>query len=413
MNKKKLYKRENYLSKIRGFYHANDLIKVITGVRRCGKSSILQMISQELLDEGISEKQIAFIDLEKRGFKSIRSPEELEELIERSFKGVKKTKYLFIDEIQKVKGFEEVINAFRAEDDYSIFITGSNSYLLSGELMTLLTGRYLEFEIFPLTFEEYIGMKKFYKMPIDEIPQRELDKYITQGGFPRTLFFDSDKEKRAYIQGLVDEIYKKDIKRRVKIKNVSTFNLVRDYIINNYGASLSINNIVNDLNKGGIPIRGNTVAKYVQHLLDAKLLYECDRFDMKSRRMLSGEKKYYLADLSLTCITNPDSRINYGPALENIVYIYARSKNYEVSVGRIGKLECDFILKDIWLNYSYVQVAYTILNSKDTEDREYAPLELIKDNYPKYVVTTDYLIQKRNGIKHVNIFEFVKNGELF
>ena len=413
MNKKKLYKRENYLSKIRGFYHANDLIKVITGVRRCGKSSILQMIAQELLDQGINERQIVFIDLEKRGYKNIRTPGALEELIDEKFKSVKETKYLFIDEIQKIKGFEEVINAFRAEDDYSIFITGSNSYLLSGELMTLLTGRYLEFEIFPLTYEEYIGMKKFYKMLIDEIPQRELDKYIIQGGFPRTLFFDSDEQRRTYIQGLVDEIYKKDIKRRVKIKNLNTFNLVRNYIINNYGASTSINNIVKDLNKAGTPIRGETVAKYIHHLVDAKLLYECDRFDMKSRRMLAGEKKYYLADLSLTSITNPDSRINYGPALENMVYIYARSKKYEVSVGRIGKLECDFILKDIWLNYSYVQVAYTILNSEDTENREYTPLEKIRDNYPKYVLTTDFLIQKRNGIIHANLIEFMKENKNF
>ena len=413
MNKKKLYKRENYLSRIRGFYHANDLIKVITGVRRCGKSSILQMIAQELLEEGIKKEQIVFIDLEKRGYKKIRTPDALEELIDEKFKGVKETKYLFIDEIQKVKGFEEIINAFRAEDDYSIFITGSNSYLLSGELMTLLTGRYLEFEIFPLTYEEYIGMKKFYKMPIDEIPQRELDKYIVQGGFPRTLFFDGDEERRIYIQGLVDEIYKKDIKRRVRIKNLNTFNLVRNYIINNYGASTSINNIVNDLNKAGTPIRGETVAKYIQHLVDAKLLYECDRFDMKSRRMLAGEKKYYLADLSLTNITNPDSRINYGPALENMVYLYARSKKYEVSVGRIGKLECDFIIRNREMNYSYVQVAYTIALSKETEDREYRPLEMIKDNYPKYVMTTDYLLQKRNGIKHVNILNFMQTGQEF
>ena len=413
MNKKKLYKRENYLSKIRGFYRANDLIKVITGVRRCGKSSILQMIVKELLEEGVEERQIVFIDLEKRGYKKIRTPDALEELIDEKFKGVKGTKYLFIDEIQKVKGFEEVVNAFRAEDDYSIFITGSNSYLLSGELMTLLTGRYLEFEIFPLTYEEYIGMKKFYKMPIDEMPQRELDKYIIQGGFPRTLFFNSDEERRIYIQGLVDEIYKKDIKRRVRIKNLSTFNLVRNYIINNYGASTSINNIVNDLNKAGTPIRGETVAKYIQHLVDAKLLYECDRFDMKSRRMLAGEKKYYLADLSLTSITNPDSRINYGPALENMVYLYARSKKYEVSVGRIGKLECDFILKDIWLNYSYVQVAYTILNSEETENREYAPLEKIQDNFPKYVLTTDFLIQRRNGIIHANLMDFMRNNKCF
>ena len=409
----KLYKRENYLSKIRGFYHANDLIKVITGVRRCGKSSILQMIVQELLDEGVNEKQIAFIDLEKRGFKKIRTPDDLEELIDEKFKDVKETKYLFIDEIQKVKGFEEVINAFRAEDDYSIFITGSNSYLLSGELMTLLTGRYLEFEIFPLTFEEYIGMKEFYKMPIDNVSQRELDNFIVEGGFPRTLFFNTIDEKRTYVKSIVDEIFKKDIKKRIIIRNKTVFDLVKNYIINNFGSTTSINNIVGGLNKNGINVSKRTVAKYLSCLIDAKLLYECERFDMKSKKMLSGEKKYYLVDLSLTSITNPDSRINYGPTLENIVYLYAKSKNYEVSVGRIGKLECDFILKDMWLNYSYVQVAYTILSSKETEDREYASLENSKDNYPKYVMTTDYLIQKRNGIKHVNLFEFLKNGELF
>ena len=413
MDKKKLYKRENYLSKIRGFYHTNDLIKVITGVRRCGKSSILQMISDELIESGVPEKNIIYINLDKRGYKSIVSEDALDKLIEELSKGIKGTKYLFIDEIQNVKNFELAVNGYREEGDYSIFITGSNSYLLSGELMTKLTGRYLGFEIFTLTYEEYIGMKEFYKMPIDSVPQKEMDNYILQGGFPRALFFTNLDEKRTYVKGIVDEIFKKDIKRRVRIKNLNTFNLVRNYIINNYGARTSINNIVNDLNKAGIIIRGATVAKYIQHLVDAKLLYECDRFDMKSRRMLAGEKKYYLADLSLTNITNPDSRINYGPALENMVYLYARSKKYEVSVGRIGKLECDFILKDIWLNYSYVQVAYTILSGEDTENREYAPLEKIQDNFPKYVLTTDFLIQKRNGIIHANLIQFMKESKVF
>ena len=409
----KLYKRENYLSKIRGFYHANDLIKVITGVRRCGKSSILQMIREELIEEGVPEKNIIYINLDKRGFKNIVTDDALDELIEKISKGIKGTKYLFIDEIQNVKNFELVVNGYREEGDYSIFITGSNSYLLSGELMTKLTGRYLEFEIFTLTYEEYIGMKEFYKMPIDNIPQRELDNYIICGGFPRTLFFDTTNEKRTYVKGIIEEIFKKDIKKRVIIRNKTVFDLVKNYIINNYGSTMSINNIFDGLNKNGLNVSKRTVIKYLSYLIDAKLLYECERFDMKSRRMLAGEKKYYLTDLSLTSITNPDSRINYGPALENMVYLYARSKNYEVSVGRIGKLECDFILKDIWLNYSYVQVAFTILSSRETEDREYASLESIKDNYPKYVVTTDYLIQKRNGIKHVNLFDFMMKGELF
>jgi len=411
--KKKLYKRENYLSRIRPFYHENDLIKVITGVRRSGKSSIMQMISEEIVDSGVSPNNIIYIDLDKRGYTKIKSPDALEELIDQLSKGIKGTKYLFIDEIQNVRNFERMINAFREEDDYSIFITGSNSYLLSGELMTHLTGRYLEFEVFPLNFYEYLDMKKFYKMPVDGNLSTELDHYIVEGGFPRTLFLPDIASKKVYISEIVDEIFKKDIKKRVKIKNVEVFNLVRDYIINNYGATTSIRNIAKDLNKNGITIKSQTVAKYIQHLVDAKIIYECGRFDMKSRKMFQNEKKYYLADLSFAQFTNPNSKINYGPALENVTYIYAKSKNYDVSVGRIGTLECDFILKDLFLNYSYVQVSYTILSSEDTENREYAPLEKIKDNFPKYVLTTDFLIQKRNGIIHANLMKFMEDNKNF
>lgn len=411
--KRKLYRRENYLSKIRPFYHENDLIKVITGIRRCGKSSIMEMIMEELLEGGIDPNNIIYINLDKRGFKSIKTPDELETLIDNMSKDVRGGKYLFIDEIQNVKDFERMINAFREEGDYSIFITGSNSYLLSGELMTHLTGRYLEFEVFTLSFEEYIRMKDFYKMPIDQNLSVEMDKYLAEGGFPRTLFLEDLAAKQLYIHEVVNEIFKKDIKKRVKIRKTETFDLVRNYIINNYGATTSVNNIVKELNKNGASIRFETVSRYIQHLVDAKIIYECGRFDLKSKRMFQNEKKYYLADLSLAFFTNPDRRVNYGPALENVVYLYARSKRYEASVGRIGKLECDFILRDEGLNYSYVQVAYTILSSRETEDREYAALESIRDNYPKYVLTADYLIQRRNGIIHANLMKFIKEGKTF
>ena len=410
---KKLYKRENYLKRIRPFYHENDLIKVITGIRRCGKSSVMKMIVGELLENDVKPENIIFIDLEKRGFKNIKTSESLEQLIEKLSGGLKGQKYLFIDEIQNVLNFEIVINYYRSEGDYSIFVTGSNSYLLSSEIVTHLTGRYIEFEIFPLSFCEYIEMKCFYGISIDSNLLSELNKYVQEGGFPRTLFFEDLSSKRLYVKELVDEIFKKDIKRRVKIKNVAAFNLIRDYVINNFGSTTSINNIVKDLNKNGIAIRFNTVSKYIQHLIDAKLIYACDRFDLKSRKMFQNEKKYYLADLSLLQATNPDSRINYGPVLENIVYTYAKSKRYEVCVGRIGNLECDFILKDAELNYSYIQIAYTILNSRETEDREYFSLEKIKDNYPKYVLTTDYLLQKRNGIIHENLMQFMKENRNF
>lgn len=408
----KLFKRENYLTKIRGFYHANDIIKVITGIRRCGKSSLMQMIADEIIESGVNRENIIYINLDKKRYINIKQASELENLID-SLSNVKGNKYLFIDEIQNVKNFEEVINAYREEDEYSIFITGSNSYLLSGELITKLTGRYIEFEIFPLTFEEYLGMKEFYNYNINSNLIIELNNYIIEGGFPRTMFFDTLNEKQIYVKAIIEEIFNKDIKSRCVIRKKETFNLVLNYIINNFGCTTSINNILKNLNESGLGISKTTLLRYINCLVDAKILYECDRFDMKSKRALLGEKKYYLADLSFTYVCNPDSRINYGPVLENIIYTYARSKNYIATIGKIGKLECDFILKDKELNYSYVQVAYTILESKKTEDREYNSLELIRDNYPKYVVTTDYLLQKRNGIKHINLMEFLKAGNLF
>ena len=408
----KLFVRENYLSKIRGFYHAEDIIKVITGVRRCGKSSLMSTITDELILSGIPEENIIIIDLDKRGYKNIKTAESLENLIEN--KGsAKGTKYLFIDEIQNVEGFEEVINGFRTDGGWSIFITGSNSYLLSGELVTKLTGRYLEFEMFPLSFEEYESMKDFYKKSIDPNPMVELNDYILEGGFPRALFFDDLQDKRRYVQGVVQEIFEKDIRKRLKIRNKETFEIVRRYIINNFGATTSLNNICEAIRKNGTSITAATVSRYVKALVDAKILYECPRFDMKSKRSLSGEKKYFLSDLSFYFSENTDNRINYGPVLENIVYVYAKTLDYTVSVGRIGQLECDFILRGSDMKYSYVQVAYTIAESKATEDREYRPLESVTDNYPKYVVTTDYLLQSRSGIVHANLIDHIRNRRLF
>ena len=209
----KLFRREKYLSRIRSFYRDFDIIKVITGVRRCGKSSILQIISEELIENGINEKNIIYINLDKKGYRSIRTADELEKIIDDLAKEIKGNKYLFIDEIQNVKDFEILINGYREEGDYSIFITGSNSYLLSGELVTKLTGRYLEFEIYTLSFDEYLEMKNYYKMPIDQNLSLELEKYINEGGFPRTLFFETLQDKRTYVEGIVNEIFIKDVKK--------------------------------------------------------------------------------------------------------------------------------------------------------------------------------------------------------
>lgn len=402
-----LFIREKYLQKIRGFYHDTDIIKVITGIRRCGKSCLMETIRNELSASGISKENVIFLDLDTKKYRKVKTADQLEKLID-SFTRPDGTKYLFIDEIQNVEGFEEILNAYRQNGEYSIFITGSNSYLLSGELVTKLTGRYIEFELFPLSFEEYLDMKSFYGKSIASNLIIELDNYLKEGGFPKAMQYDNFADKRTYVESVIAEIFEKDIKKRIKIRNVEVFNNVRNFIINNFGSTISINSLQEALSKNGMEIKRPTLTRYVETLVQSKILYRCDRFDMKSKRSLSGEKKYYLADTSLYFATNTDNRINYGPALENLVYIYARSFNYKISVGRIGKLECDFIFRDSNLNYSYAQVAYTINESKATEDREYKPLEMIKDNYPKYVFTTDYLLQKRNGINHVNILEFMK-----
>lgn len=408
-----LYKREKYLKRIRPFYESEDIIKVITGVRRCGKSSLMKMIEDELISQGVDKESIIYLDLDKRENRKVKTADQLEQLIDVNIKFHDKINYLFIDEVQNVSGFEEVINGYRSEGGFSIFITGSNSYLLSGELVTKLTGRYLEFELYTLSFDEYIQMKQFYEKPIDSNIAVEFNNYILEGGFPRSVLIDDPEAKLTYASGVINEIFEKDIKKRVKIKDVASFEAVRNFIINNFGATISIKSLTEGLIKNGIKITRLTVTKYINTLLDAKILYECDRFDMKSKKSLSSEKKYYLSDLSFYFSQNTDNRINYGPVLENIVYLYARSMNYAISVGRIGKLECDFIFRNTRGDYLYMQVAYTIMLSKETEDREYRPLEKIKDNYTKYVATTDYALQKRNGIIHINIIDFMMQGKLF
>lgn len=409
----RLFPRENYLKKIRGFYHDDGMIKVITGVRRCGKSCLMQCIVDELKAEGVEDHRIAYFDLDRYGYRSVETPEQLESLIE-PLLGIAGMKYLFIDEVQNVEGFEEVLNEFRSEGGFSIFITGSNSYLLSGELATKLTGRYIEFEMQTLDFGEYCQMKRFLGLPVSPNPVAEFDAYILEGGFPKALDYPGLADKRAYVTAVVDEIFQKDIRKRVKVKNVSTFNQVRDYVINNFGATMSLSNIQSDLGqRQGVRIKRETLARYLQILEDAKIISKCARFDLKSRKSLQGEQKYYLADLSFYFALNTDNRINYGPVLENIVYRYARAQGCKVSVGRIGKLECDFILRNPEMGYAYVQVAMTIMADRATEEREYRPFAQIKDNYPKYLLTRSDPIQRRDGIIHANIPEFMQEGELF
>lgn len=407
-----VYRREKYLKAIRGFYHDEGMIKVIMGVRRCGKSCLMRSIADELVESGVPESAIVFIDLDARGNRSVKTPDKLEALIDSSTPArAGGTKYLFVDEIQNVEGFEDLINGYRTDGGWSIFITGSNSYLLSGELATKLTGRYLEFDVFTLDFAEYLGMKRFLGKPVNQKLSLEFSEYLALGGFPKAVEYDTEDERRIYIHNVIQEIFEKDVKRSNKIKNVSVFNAVRDYLINNFGSPTSLKNLLthfNDVEK--VPIKRETLNRYIQILVDAKILYRCSRFDLKSRRSLSRDEKYYLADLGFYFATSTDARISYGPALENITYLYLRSLGYVLSVGRIGKLECDFIARRSFGEYRYIQIAMTIAE-RSTEDREYRPFEKIRDSYPRYLFTLDPLPQMRDGVRHLNLMEFIAQGD--
>jgi len=408
MMNKKIYTRQYYIEKIRGFYHS-DLIKVITGIRRCGKSFFLLSVMEELKKEGVAEKDIIYLNLDKRGYRKIKTPDALEAAIEALITD-DDFKYLFIDEVQNVDGFEEVVNGFREDGNFSIFITGSNSYLLSGELSTKLTGRYIEVEMFTLNFREFLEMKKFLKKDVKDNKFEELNEYLRFGGFPKTLEFDNPADKDTYITDVIEQILEKDVIKHRKIRNPAVFDKVMTYIINNFGATVSLSSITEYFDKQEhIKIRSETLNNYLKILENAKIIYKCPRFDVKSKKSLRGEQKYYLADLGIYFSRNVDARINYGPILENIIYTYLCTKNYKISVGRIGKLECDFITR-INDEYRYIQVAMTIM-SQETEEREYKPFSIIHDNYPKYVITLDSLLQKRDGVIHKNLIDFISNDE--
>lgn len=406
----KIYKRENYLKKIRSFYN-DSIIKVITGIRRSGKSYLLKSIIEELKEQGIQDKDIIYIELDKKEFKDIKTPTELEKTID-SFITDKDFKYLFIDEVQNIKNFETIVNAYKEEGNYSIFLTGSNSYLLSGELITKLTGRYIEIEILPLNFYEYVDMKRFLNKEVNTNIYHEFEEFIRNGGFPGSLKYDNYEDRMFYTKNVINQIFERDIKNHKKIKDKELFEVIQKFVINNFGSIISIGSIYTYLIKdANINIDRRTIKTYIELLENAKIIYPCDLFDIKSKKVLDGERKYYLADLSIYFALNTDNRINYGPVLENILFSYLKSKNYSLSVGKIGKLECDFIARRQTDEYFYIQVTKNI-DDKKTEEREYKPFYKIKEMYPRYLFIADLIFQKNvNGINNVNIIDFIYNQE--
>ena len=407
-----VYPREKYISKIRPFFDS-DIIKVITGIRRCGKSFIIKGIINELRSNGVNETDIIYVPLDKRGFKNIKTPKQLEEKIE-SMIGNEEFKYIFIDEVQNVKGFESVVQAY-AEEGFSVFLTGSNSYMLSDEITTKLTGRYLPFEVFPLDFSEYLDMKKFFDKEIRDM-EIEFDEYILNGGFPKSLEFDDLNTRQVYTRGIISEIFEKDVKTRKRISNVAVYERVQSFLLNNYSAPFSIGNLMDILASEGFRTKPTTVRGYIEDLQKAKIVYECNRFDLKSKKAIKRDQKYYLSDLAIYFSMNTDNRIGYGPSLENIVYLFLISNGYQVSIGRIGNFECDFIVRDCNRNYAYIQVAYTLQGEdiKTTErikEREYRPFRDIRDGYPRYIISLDKFRDQQEGVHHINAIDLFLGKE--
>lgn len=390
---KKTLIRENYLSRIRPFYEDKEMIKVLEGMRRCGKSTLLEQIIDELLKKGAKEDQIVYIDLEKRGYRNIKDGEALERLLEERF-SKKKNYYLFIDEVQRAKGFEEVVESYRSEGNCSIFLTGSNSYLMSGELSTYLTGRYISFEIFPFSFKEAYefggleGQDDFEK----------LQDYLTYGGMPRRYAY-AKSEVGQYVEAVIGEIIRKDLRK--KVRNYELFEDVLTYVCLNPGITVSVSSIQKYLRSEGIVTSRATIAKYVELIQKAKLAYPVKPDFLKGKRALKAHPKAYLADLGIRKALAPAMNLDYSSLLENLVFLELCSRGYNVRVGQLKDGEIDFVAEKSG-ELRYFQVAYSLADEK-TRKREYSSLLSLTNAYPKFVVSLDPLNFDYNGIKHLRL----------
>lgn len=400
-----MIKRELYLSKIRPFYDS-DLIKVIVGIRRAGKSTIMMQIIDELKDKNISEEQIIYINFEYKEFSFIRNDDDLYSYIKSFIKNDSKY-YIFLDEIQNVDKWEKTVNSFKAKEKYSIFITGSNSDLLSGELATHIAGRYVSFKIYPFNFFEVCKLKN-----IDNNNKYELkeyfDDYIKWGGLPQRFEFKLESQIKTYLSDVYDSIIVKDIINRFEIKDLDLFNRIVEYIVTTPSETFSAETLANYfLGKEERGVAKNTLYNYLEYMVKGNLINKCERYDIRGKRILSGRYKYYLTDLGLGMVKNINKRPQLGAYLENVVYNELLVRGYDVSIGNIQNGEIDFIAtKDNKIEY--YQVTY-MLSTDDVIEREFGAYKNIDDNYPKYVISTDTFDMSQNGIIHKNIIDWLLN----
>ena len=384
-----MIRRDMYMEKIRPFI-GTDLVKVMTGIRRCGKSVMLELIQEELKERGISEDNFISINFEDMRNAHLCTAETLHEEVLDRVQGITGKTYLFFDEIQEVAQWEKCINSFRVEFDCDIYITGSNAKLLSGELATVLGGRYVGFTIYPFSFVEF---KELYNSVFPDASDTVVfQKYLLLGGMPYlgNLRYMEDPAKQ-YLKDIYNSVVLTDVVKRNKIRDIDLLGRIVAYVIGNVGTTFSANSIVKFLKSEHRAVAADTVMNYIKYCTNAYLFYQVKRQDLQGKQILATNEKYYMADLNLI--------------LENIVFMESLRRGYAVTVGKVGTKEIDFVCQKQEQKI-YIQVAY-LLASEETIQREFGVYDSVRDNYPKYVVTMDEIDMSKNGIKHKNIREFL------
>lgn len=395
--------RELYMSRIRPFI-GNELIKVLTGIRRSGKSVMLDLIRRELVASGVNKNQFISINFENMSNAHLCFAETLHEEITRRINNISGMTYLFFDEIQEVDGWEKCINSFRVEFDCDIYITGSNAKLLSGELATYLAGRYVEFVIYPFSFGEF---SELYHTVFPDADSRVMfTRYLTDGGMPylSNLRY-AEQPSRQYLQDLYNSVVLKDVVKRNSIRDVDLLERIIAYITANVGTTFSATAISKYLKSEGRTVAPETILNYIKACEDAFLFYRVRRQDLQGKKILTVNEKYYIADHGIREAVFGGNMKDINLIFENIVYVELLRRGYKVTVGKAGGKEIDFIAEK-QNQKLYIQVAY-LLASEETIQREFGAYDTIKDNYPKYVVSYDDFDMSRDGMKHLNIREFL------
>ena len=405
-----MVKRELYLEKIYNFMDKN-VIKIITGMRRCGKSYLFKLIIKELKKRGINEEDILLIDLELPTYNHIKTREQLDEIVVPFIESHENKVYLFFDEIQNVKEWEVSINSYYKLEDNDIYITGSNSKLMSAEFATLLTGRYVKIELYPFSFNEFLDYKKELNHPpaitneLNSDLENFFEEYQKYGGIPLTISSQHDKE--LVLNGIYSSIILNDIVERYEIRNVGLFNRIVKYIIENTGNLISANAVYKYLKHEKLRITKPTIYNYLEYLENAYLIAKSSKENLVGKKEIIGSEKYYLLDTGFYKSQLEEKQRNIGRILENIIFIELKRHGYKITIGKMNDYEIDFVCKKNNQKI-YIQVTY-LLENDETIEREFRPLLMIKDNYPKYVLSMDRTIQPQNGIKHMNIIDFLKN----